>query len=68
MRTLDYPILADPTNKLPSLALGTDLQEEKEEHRYSKLKQIPGGGVLNKVLYGEAPPRVPNLYPFLYPF
>ena len=24
----------------------------------------PGGGVLNKVLYGEALPRVPNPYPF----
>ena len=30
---------------------------------------IPGGGgVLNKVLYGEAPPRVSNPYPFIYHF
>ena len=29
----------------------------------------PGGGrVLNKVLYGEAPPRGPNPYPFMYHF
>ena len=27
-----------------------------------------GGGILNKVLYGEAPPRVPNPYPFIYHF
>ena len=28
----------------------------------------PGGGVLNKVLYGEAPPRGPTPYPFIYHF
>ena len=27
-----------------------------------------GGGVLNKVLYGKAPPRGPNPYPFMYHF
>ena len=27
-----------------------------------------GGGVLNKVLYGEAPPRSPTPYPFIYHF
>ena len=27
-----------------------------------------GGGVLNKVLYGEAPPRGPTPYPFIYHF
>ena len=27
-----------------------------------------GGGGLNKVLYGEAPPRGPNPYPFIYHF
>ena len=26
------------------------------------------GGALNKVLYGEAPPRGPNPYPFIYNF
>ena len=36
---------------------------------FSELKaQVPGGGVLNKVLYGEAPPRGPTLYPFIYHF
>ena len=25
-----------------------------------------GGGLLNKVYYGEAPPRGPTPYPFLY--
>ena len=25
-----------------------------------------GGGVLNKFLYGEAPPRGPTPYPFVY--
>ena len=33
---------------------------------------VPGGGggegVLNKVLYGEAPPRGPTPYPFIYHF
>ena len=28
----------------------------------------PGGGVLNKCLYGEAPPRGPTPYPFIYHF
>ena len=27
-----------------------------------------GGGVLNKVLYGEAPPRGPTPYPFIHHF
>ena len=27
-----------------------------------------GGGVLKKVLYGEAPPRGPTPYPFIYHF
>ena len=27
-----------------------------------------GGGALNKVLYGEAPTRGPNPYPFIYHF
>ena len=27
-----------------------------------------GGGVLNEVLYGEAPPRGPNPYPFIHHF
>ena len=27
-----------------------------------------GGGALNKVLYGEAPPRGPTPYPFVYHF
>ena len=27
-----------------------------------------GGGALNKVLYGEAPPRGPTPYPFIYHF
>ena len=27
-----------------------------------------GGGVLNKVVYGEAPPRGPTPYPFIYHF
>ena len=27
-----------------------------------------GGGALNKVLYGDAPPRGPNPYPFIYHF
>ena len=27
-----------------------------------------GGGLLNKVLYGEAPPRGPTPYPFIYHF
>ena len=27
-----------------------------------------GGGVLNKCLYGEAPPRGPTPYPFIYHF
>ena len=27
-----------------------------------------GGGVLNKVLYGEGPPRGPNPHPFIYHF
>ena len=27
-----------------------------------------GGGVLNKFLYGEAPPRGPTPYPFIYHF
>ena len=29
---------------------------------------VGGGGVLNKVLYGEAPPRGPTPYPFIYNF
>ena len=35
-----------------------------------KFDHIPGrgGGVLNKVLYGEAPPRGPTPYPFIYHF
>ncbi len=28
----------------------------------------PGGGVLRKVLYGEAPPQVLTPYPFIYHF
>ena len=38
---------------------------------YSKLPKAPGGrgaGVLNKCLYGEAPPRGPTPYPFIYHF
>ena len=27
-----------------------------------------GGGVLNKALYGEALPRSPTYYPFIYHF
>ena len=30
--------------------------------------QRGGGGVLKKVLYGEAPPRGPTPYPFIYHF
>ena len=31
--------------------------------------RVPGGrGVLKKVLYGEAPPRRPTPYPFIYHF
>jgi len=34
------------------------------------LKPSPGGegGLLDKVLYGEAPPRGPTPYPFIYHF
>ena len=32
-----------------------------------KLVAVPGG-VLKKVLYGEAPPRGPTPYPFIYHF
>ena len=31
-------------------------------------RALGGWGVLNKVLYGEAPPRGPNPYPFIYHF
>ena len=35
----------------------------------SRVVAAPGGrGVLNKVLYGEAPPRGPTPYPFIYHF
>ena len=30
--------------------------------------RVGGGGVLKKVLYGEAPPRGPTPYPFIYHF
>ena len=33
-----------------------------------RLTQPGGGGVLKKVLYGEAPPRGPTPYPFIYHF
>ena len=35
---------------------------------YIKCPGRGGGGVLNKVLYGEAPHRGPNPYPFMYHF
>ena len=34
----------------------------------SKTPPGGGGGRLNKVLYGEAPPRGPTPYPFIYHF
>ena len=37
-------------------------------HRRSTQVPNPGGGVLKKVLYGEAPPRGPTPYPFIYHF
>ena len=30
--------------------------------------QSLGGGALTKILYGEAPPRGPTRYPFVYHF
>ena len=38
--------------------------------KYYLVQDIPprGGGVLNKSLYGEVPPRGPPLYPFIYHF
>ena len=30
-----------------------------------EIPRAPGGGVLNKVLYEEAPPRGPTRYPFI---
>ena len=34
----------------------------------SRARGWGGGGVLKKVLYGEAPPRGPTPYPFIYHF
>ena len=36
--------------------------------RFKALAWSPGGWVLKKVLYGEAPPRGPTPYPFIYHF
>ena len=45
---------------------------EELEGRQGRVGPSPGGGVLNKVLYGEAPPRGPTpsipSYPFIYHF
>ena len=44
----------------------------KSQERLASFEQTTfrggGGGVLNKVLYGEALPRVPDPYPFIYHF
>ena len=37
-------------------------------HKVFKEKGGGGGGVTKKVLYGEAPPRGPTPYPFIYHF
>jgi len=37
-------------------------------HLSSYADFTPGGGVLKKVLYGEAPPRGPTPYAFIYHF
>ena len=44
---------------------------ELDEDMVSKYKFVAymyPGGVLKKVLYGEAPPRGPTPYPFIYHF
>ena len=49
---------------------------EVNQHRVScLLNDLKGGGgggeeggLFNKALYGEAPPRGPSLYPFMYNF
>ena len=43
----------------------------KVSSTFNKIYEPPprgGGGVLNKCLYGEAPPRGPTPYPFIYHF
>ena len=58
------------------LTLDSYLQCNRRIKPGRKPKPIPaqgnypgeGGGVLNKVLYGEAPPRGPTPYPFIYHF
>ena len=35
---------------------------------HGQLYDTPGGGVVNKVIYGEAPRRGPASYPFTYHF
>ena len=40
----------------------------KKKISVSKTRVGGGGGVLKKVLYGEAPPRGPTPYPFIYHF
>ena len=36
--------------------------------KFQKYVVKPRGGVLNKFLYGDAPPQGPNPYPFMYHF
>ena len=58
------------------ITIGSEKRTVFREHRSSKksplkllgLRPGGGGGILNKVLYGEAPPRGPTPYPFIYHF
>ena len=45
---------------------GTDTPGWKGPEEWNNNNTQPRGGLLNKVLYGEAPPRGPNPYPFIY--
>ena len=52
-----------------SLAVWLDLEDRKCFAAVVGLDLVLGlSGVLNKVLYGEAPPRGPTPYPFIYHF
>ena len=44
------------------------LNKDDDDDSYTGMTRGGGGGVLNKVLYGEAPPQGPTPYPFKYLF
>ena len=55
------------TQKLAGLRFGLGLGNCSSVS-YFPLNVFYPGGLLNKVLYGEAPSRGPNPYPFIYQF